>query len=371
MKTIIISLVILMTGSWVRAQRVDPGGSNAPANVQSIDSLVRGLHQTEGFDGNVLVADKGKIVYQKSVGPALTENSLFNLASVSNVFTAVAVMQLVEQGQLDLSTNIYQFFPNLPYKDVTIWHLLTHTSGLEDYPAEPVRNILAKESPTNADIEEAYAFAHPKARFYPDSNWRYSNTNYPLLAMIVEKLSGEPFPRYVWEHLFCPSGMRHSFVLRKNVPKRLRKNIVTPRDSSMENVYGGGEVFSTTGDLFKFFTALRRGRLLKRATMTQMYQVAPLLTSADYEAGNAHSDYASGYGLGWIVAKDVSRGRVVWLGGAGPGTLTFFMQNIAKGRCVVVLNNNGYRGAFHLGGNLMNILAEKPYLKYQMMTTTE
>lgn len=386
MKTMTFAVMfILATAGWARALCMTPGRCVAAVDtprVQSIDSLLRKLHDDAGFDGNVLVADGGKVIYQKSFGPALTENSLFGLASVSKIFTAVAIMQLAEQGQLNLSTSIYQYFPNLPYKDITVWHLLTHTSGLEDYLADPVRSALKTDNPSNADVEEAYAFTHPKTRFYPDSDWSYSNTNYLLLAMIVEKVSGESFPHYVRNHIFDPAGMSHSFVLKKNIPKRFQKDIVTPLYypdyfalrpmsvdsipftrmyySLVENIYGDGEVFSTAGDLFRFFRALKDGRLLQEETLRQMYTPTAIIGSNDYEAGNANPDYASWYGIGWIVARDISNGRVVWHSGANPGTLTFFMQNVRNGRCVVVLNNNWYRGSFHLGGSLMNILADKP-----------
>jgi CubicO group peptidase (beta-lactamase class C family) len=387
MKTIIISLVIFMTGSWAYAQKTGPlrtaaAGDNAPGEVHTIDSLVQQLHTTGGFDGSILVADKGKVVYRKSFGPALTDNSLFNLASVSKLFTAVAVMQLVENGQLALSANIYQFFPDLPYKDVTVWNLLSQTSGLEDYLTEPVKDALTQDNPSNPDVEQAFAFTHPKARFYPDSSWSYSNTNYLLLAMIVEKVSGESFPLYVHDHLFFPSGMTHSFVLRKNVPKRFRKDIVTPLYypdyfalrpvsvdsipftkmyySLIDNIYGDGGVFCTAGDLFKFFTALQRGRLLEKETLWQMYMPVPTFSNENYEAGNANPDYASGYGLGWIAARNVSNGKVVWNSGSNPGMLTFYMQNVSRNRCVVVLNNNWYKGTFNLGGSIMNILGGRP-----------
>ena len=350
--------------------------------VSSIDSLVRRVQEDQGFEGNVLVADHGRIVYEKSIGAGLSANSVFDLASVSKAFTAVAIMQLVEAGKLSLADNIYQFFPNLPYKGVNVWHLLTHTSGLEDYLAGSVRTVAGLDKPTDAETEDAYGFVHPPLRFYPDSNWSYSNTNYLLLAMIVEKVSGETFPDYVQAHIFDPAGMIHSYVLRKNVPRYTESGVVVPRYypdyfalrpvrvdsipfarryySLIDNTYGDGGIFSTAGDLFKFFRALQKGVLLEPIAMKQMYSEAPLLNFADYEAGNAGSNYSSEYGMGWLVATDHSHGKIVWHSGSNPGTLTFFMQNVTRDQCVIVLNDNWYKGTYHLGGSIMSILDGRP-----------
>jgi CubicO group peptidase (beta-lactamase class C family) len=360
----------------------------AQYKFENIDSLINSLHLEQGFDGNILIADKGEIVYEKSFGFAnderkipLTENSIFNLASVSKVFTAVATMKLIEEGKLTLTDSLQRYFPDMSYPGITIYNLLTHTSGLQDFQADPVREQLGKNA-TNQDIETAYTKVHLKTRFTPDSNWGYSNTNYLLLAMIIEKVSGMSYPDFISKSIFIPSGMDHSFVLMRNAPPALRDQLasiyyypdflsIRPSNvdsiaftkmyySIMGNEYGDRGVFSTTKDLFRFHNALQTGKILKKPTLNKMYMRTLLSGGKDYEAGNANPDFASNYGLGWIVVKDSSIGKIVWHSGSDPGTLTFYMRNITRDQCVVVLNNKWYRGTYHLGGSLMNLINGRP-----------
>lgn len=358
------------------------------SKLAAIDSLLTTLNLEEGFDGNVLIADKGHIIYERSLGYAnaetkthLTINTIFNLASVSKIFTAVATMKLVEQGKLKLTDDIQQYFPDLPYQKITIYNLLTHTSGIEDYFADPVRNVLGKKA-SNTEIEKKYAAVHLNIKFLPDSNWSYSNTNFLFLALIIEKVSGMTYPDFVQKYIFIPAKMYQSFVLEENAPPALKEKItslyyfadylsVHPVNvdsipftkmyySIVGGSYGDGGIFSTTGDLYKFHEALQKGNILNIKSLNLMYASTKLPNGKDYEAGNANSDYNSNYGLGWIVAKDSSIGKIVWHSGSNPGTLTFFMRNIDKDQCVIVLNNNWYRGTYHLGGSLMNIINNRP-----------
>jgi CubicO group peptidase (beta-lactamase class C family) len=356
--------------------------------LATIDSLITKLYLEQGFDGNVLIADKGHVIYEKSFGYAnvkgkipLTANSIFNLASVSKVFTSVAIMKLAELGKINLTDDLQQYFPDLPYEHITIYHLLTHTSGLEDFMADPVRNGLTS-SPSNGDIEKTYGIVHLPLKFPPGSNWSYSNTNFLLLALIIEKASGMSYPEFIKQYIFHVAKMEHSFVLLKNAAPKLR-NLVADiyyypdfltahpvivdsipmakmQYALIENSYGDGGIFSTTADLFRFQQALLQGKILSVKSQQIMYSPVMLPNGKTYQAGNANPDYNSNYGLGWIVAKDSTTGKIAWHSGADPGLLTFFMQNITKDQCVVVLNNNWYRGTYHLGGTLMNILNNKP-----------
>jgi tetratricopeptide (TPR) repeat protein len=130
--------------------------------------------------------------------------------------------------------------------------------------------------------------------------------------------------------------------------------------SIVGNSYGDGGVYSTTGDLFRFHLALESGKILNSNSLKLMYSPAKLPNGKDYEAGNANQDYNSNYGLGWILAKDSTIGKIGWHTGSNPGTLTFFMRNITRDQCVIILNNNWFRGTYHLGGSLMNIINDRP-----------
>ena len=376
-KLLIIAPALLMTALNVYSQ----------SKIHRIDSLLTSLHEKQGFDGNILVTQKGKILYQKSFGyavaetsEALTNESIFSLASVSKMFTGIALMKLVELGKLKLTDDLQLYLPDLPYEHITIYNLLTHTSGLEEYFAPPVRNKLGPE-PTNPDIEKAYVQAQLKTKFPPGTNWSYCNTNFMLLALIIEKASGIPYPEFLKRYIFEPAGMKHGFVLAKNAPVHLRKQIaaiynypdflsvhainvdsIAPARkyySIIRNSYGDGSVFSTTGDLFQLHQALERGKILSKNSQQIVYSPVTLPDGKEYESGNANPDYGSGYGLGCQIAKDSSIGKIIWHTGSNPGILTFFMRNITRDQCVIILNNNWYRGTFHLGGSIMNILNDR------------
>jgi CubicO group peptidase (beta-lactamase class C family) len=369
-KNSLVWIAVIATATRLSAQQ--------PA--QRMDSLVNAVRGREAFDGTILVTEKGRVVYEHSFG--LPNNGyVFNLASVSKMFTAVAILQLVGQGKLQLSEDIRRYFPELSYNGVTINNLLNHTSGLVDYMADPVRNRLSG-SPDNAAVLAAYAAAALKPQFPPGSNWRYSNTNFLLLALIVEKVSGLSYPAYLQRHIFRPARMRQSFVLAKNVPESLKSQLapvyyypdllsIRPvlvdslpfakaQYQLIANTCGDGGVFSTVEDLSRFHQALLKGKLLDKKLQCLMYSMVTLPEGKNYEAGNANPDYMGGYGLGCIVARDSSYGKVVWHSGADPGLLTFFMRNLDRDQCVIVLNNNWYRGSYHLGGSLMNMLNGRP-----------
>lgn len=362
---------------------------------KTVDSLLTKLHLEEGFDGNVMVTEKGHVLYQKSFGYAvaesnelLTDKTIFSLASVSKMFTGVAAIKLVEQGKLRLDEDLQKYFPDLLYEHITIYNLLTHTSGLEEYFAPSVRNALG-DKPTNTEIEKIYSKAHLKEKFPPDSNWSYSNTNFMLLALIIEKASGMSYPSFLKQYIFKPAKMGSSFVLKKNAPASKKNDIaaiynypsflsVNPINvdsitaakkyyAIIENSYGDGSIFSTIGDLFRFHEALIRGKILNAKSQQLLYAPVILPNGKSYEAGNANADYSSGYGLGCQVSRDTSLGKIIWHTGSNPGTLTFFMRNITRDQCVIILNNNWYRGTFHLGGSIMNIINGR---KLQLMASS-
>ena len=156
------------------------------------------------FNGNVLVAENGKVVFQKSYGYAdfdskrlLNDSSVFELASISKQFTATAILLLKDKNKLKLTDSLTQYFPELPYKGITLYHMLTHTSGLPDYEEAMNNKWDRRKIAFNADMIAFLAREKPPLVFTPGSRWEYSNTAYALLASIVEKVSGLTFSAYL------------------------------------------------------------------------------------------------------------------------------------------------------------------------------
>ena len=175
-----------------------------------IDSFMQNLHKKAGFNGNVLVAKKGKILYQNSFGWAdyllkdsLQIDSQFELASVSKPMTAIAMLQLVEQGKVSLADSVERFYPDFPYKGITIKQLLSHRSGLPNYVyfAETVWPD-RKKGMTNQDAMSLLIQHHPGRYGAPDGRFHYNNSNFMVLASIVEKVTGKDFAVYMKENVF-------------------------------------------------------------------------------------------------------------------------------------------------------------------------
>lgn len=341
---------------------------SAQSPVQQIDSILNQLHNEEDFNGNVLISEKGKIIYEKSFGYAnyenktpLTKDSIFLIGSVSKTFTATAILKLKEQGKLNLDDNILKFLPDLPYKDITIRHLLTHMSGLPEYQSPEVIKEIEGKGVNNAELEKVFAGLNLKQEFPAGSKWEYSNTNYIFLALIVEKASSISYPQFLQKYIFEPAGMKMSFVLKGNVPAQYAKNIVDGyRQMSyvsltgvnvnnlsggrsfyltVSNLYGAGGIYSTAGDLNKFHRALQSGKILKKQTLAEMYNPAKSTNGKDYETFR-NSNYLSAYGLGWFVARDESTGKIVYHSGGSVGYASYFLWNTAKDQCVIILTNN-------------------------------
>ena len=172
-----------------------------------------------GVNGNVLIAESGKIIYQRSFGWAdeknklpNSDNSKFDIASITKTFTSTAILQLRDRGKLDLDAPVAKYFPDFPFPEITVRHLLSHTSGLPDNQVfeEPAREAPDKTF-INADIIAALKKWKRPLPFKPGEGWSYSNPGYSLLALLVEKLSGLRFEDYVRRYIFEPANMNDSY----------------------------------------------------------------------------------------------------------------------------------------------------------------
>jgi len=189
--------------------------NNAPAEIES---LMRQLHARGQFNGSVLVAQQGKILYRGSFGLADESSArMFNpdtascLASLSKPFTALAIMMLAEKHQLNYEDRITKYFPELPVQlgEATIRQLLNHTSGIPDYSSD-----LDVDHPGITTIEVLNTLRTVnKPIFPPGQKYAYSNTGYVLLGLMVEKISGKPLPAYLQDRIFAPLGMKTTFAL--------------------------------------------------------------------------------------------------------------------------------------------------------------
>ncbi|SHH47930.1 serine hydrolase domain-containing protein [Winogradskyella jejuensis] len=321
-----------------------------------LDSLFTALHAKKQFNGNVLVADKGEVIFKKSYGIAneetqqkINNETIFELASVSKQFTAMGIVTLQKAGKLDYDDKISKYIPELDfYGDVTIRHLLNHTGGLPDYMGLFEKKWDKSKFATNQDIINIFATQKPKANFKPNRKFEYSNTGYALLASIIEKVSGKSFSEHLASTIFKPLSMNNTFVYRSRYESRDIDNIalgyiadnsgnkVRPEHFGnqipfyyLDGIVGDGMVNSTLDDLLKWDRALYTDQLVNADDK------AVIFSEAETKDGKG-----SGYGFGWGVGASEKYGRIANHSGSWAGNLTFIERQLDNDKTFIILQNN-------------------------------
>lgn len=308
-----------------------------------IDTFFSSRHKKGVFNGVVLFAENGRVVYEKAFGYAdfrkkeeLKTNSVFQLASVSKQFTAAAVMLLKERGKLAYSDSIRKFFPHFPYENITIRQLLTHNSGLPNYMYFADEYWQDKEIPmSNLDVIRLIESYKPEPYCKPGLVYNYSNTGYSILAAIVEKVSGMPFHEFMRKEIFQPLGMNNTFVYSYSSTPQV-KNIAVgydggrrPVDFNYQNgVVGDKGVYSTVEDMLRWDQALYKGYIVGRSSLTEAFTPAYRTLRDDHN-----------YGYGWrIITKEDNR-KIVYHGGWWKGYRSYFVRSLDDQRTIIVLIN--------------------------------
>ncbi len=335
-----------------------------------MENLARALQEKDGFNGAWLYAEKGEIVSKGAMGfrdPGdtlpITEDTIFQLASVSKTFTGAATLLVMRQGKLGLNDRITKYFPELTaYEGVTIRHLLNHTSGIPDYfdDADWFIRIWQEEQriPGNDEIVRFLRETKAKPYFAPGEGLHYSNTGYNLLALLVERLSGVPYEEFLQRNIFEPAGMtatRCCHIRRDGVPfenyaqatvfenGRWVADVDSEEDgdvAAFDGLNGDDYVYTTIFDMLKWDRALREGKVLTLEEQQLAYTPGKLNSGEDavYD-----EEEGLGYGLGWAVGQEEALGLVVSHSGGMPGVATWFERFIDADRVLVILSNRDYR----------------------------
>ena len=329
-----------------------------PKNADKrIDAFMQNLHAHNGFNGNVLVAKKGKILYENAFGWAdyikrdsLRLSSQFELASVSKTMTGTAILMLMERGKLRLDQNVKDFFPNFPYDGITIKLLLTHRSGMMNY-VYFTDDIYRKEHRdqrkglTNAQEMDMIAQYKPAPFNKPDARFLYNNSNYMVLGSIIEKVSGMPYAQFMKENVFKPADMVHTAVYSKAVYDKIPADVVGHDRNSwrysvaqnfLDGPVGDKGIYSTVADLYLFDQAMREGRLLKQATRDSAYKDRNPMLRGHFN-----------YGYGWRIFE-ASGQKVVYHTGWWHGFRHIFLRDLTNDATIVLLGNMVNGSLLHL-----------------------
>ena len=347
---------------------------------QKLQQFMAGQHDYFRFNGNVMVIKKGIVAYEQSFGYAdydskrpLNDSSVFEMASVSKQFTALGVVICKERGLLSYSDNIKKFFPGLPYDNITVRNLLTHTSGLPSYEDQFEKNWDHKKIAFNKDVVVMLGKLHDTLYFSPGTKWKYSNTGYALLASIIEKVSGMSYNDFMAKNIFQPLGMSHTFIYNSRrstgkIPANYAlgfvysdslKNYVLPdKLSSYDYVYyldgivGDGCVNTTTGDIVKWDQALYGNKLVGKASLDEM--LSPLVQMSPGDPNNF-------YGFGVFIQPKSNNGKIVSHTGGWPGYATDITRMVDSNETIILFSNNGTSPGVLVAG-IESILAGEPLL---------
>jgi CubicO group peptidase (beta-lactamase class C family) len=325
--------------------------------LKLINDFVIAKQKYHHFNGNVLVAEKGRVIYQKSAGYAdsktkqlLTDGSVFELASLTKQFTAAAVMLCKEKGWLSLDDSLSKYIPELPYEGITIRQMLTHTSGLPEQNELMYKVWDADTAATNRDLIEQLIKHKPEASFKAGENFKYSNTNYALLASIVEKVSRQTFRNFMARNFFELLGMKNTRVISwgsenyRTIPHHTLSYIFDPETQQyrlpeempqwkkalpLNGIVGSRGVNTTALDLLKWQDSLNTAKILSRQSLGEMQ--SPQIK------GSVDGSDAYGYGL---AIKSIYGDTKIFHNGGWNGYWNSLQHFATSDRTVIVLSNN-------------------------------
>lgn len=330
--------------------------SSAQSKSAVFDTLLHTLAARGQFNGSVLVAERGRVIYENAFGEADFKNHIAftpatpcYLASLAKQFTAMAVMILEEQHKLSYLDPLSQYFPDFPAyaRKVTISHLLNHTSGMPDY----ARLGLERPGLTNNDVLAALLH-QDSLDFQPGEKYRYSNSGYVLLAMIVEKVSGQKYGAFLKRYIFDPLGMNHTFVRdesHREISGAARGYSRFGDDDDYDLLtHGEGGIYSSVDDLFKWDQALYTEKLVGSRTLSEAF-AKPTLNDGS----------ASNYGFGWAIAE--YNGETIFAHAGRYGGFNTYIKRFPRERnTIIFLTNHDFKDMGTIGNALIGILYNTP-----------
>ena len=340
---------------WVTLSAFKTAAQTMP---QEIDELLKAYNNQGSFNGAALVAQKGKILFQGGYGHKNASantfndsNTVFQIGSITKQFTSAIILQLQEQHKLSVEDKLSKYIPKYPNgSNITIENLLNHTSGIHNYNDEAFMERYAGR-PINIDsLIGLFRNVPPDCK--PGEKFHYSNSNYILLGVIIEKITGKSYYCVIRENIFQPLGLNHSgfdFASLKSPDKATGFAKLTPKikkpspivDSSV--MYAAGSIYSTIGDLYKWDRALYTDNILHDSSLQK-----------------AFTPFKNNYGYGWLIDSAYGKKAVLHEG----GTLGFasFIGHIPEdSTCIILLDNKQSNGLLKIAEDINAILNKQPY----------
>jgi CubicO group peptidase (beta-lactamase class C family) len=347
---VLLAIAIIGVGTLARPQ----------ARGSAIDKLMTTLHERGQFNGAILVAEHGDVLYRRGfgkadiqTGAAFTPDTVSDIGSVTKQFTAMAIMMLAERRRLSyddlISKSIPEFSGASHLGRITVRELLTHTSGIPDYgdlgiddsglnPSSLIAALLKKDGEISA----------------PGRKYRYSNPGYALLAIVIQRVSGQQFSKFLAQGIFLPCGMGSTFVYDDRAVKHSGMAVGYDTfgqvdDGGPTSTPGDGGIYSTVDDLFKWDQTLNTEKLVTRATLDEAFIPAKVVEGK------------TTYGFGWNVGLDGTN-RYVWHTGSHAGFRAFIERRLNQQLTVIMLTNMGNSKRQEINSAIQNILGGEAYV---------
>jgi len=340
--------------------------TKSPAKKATVDSLTSDLTPEEiriyhdeieayynknlkskGFNGSILVAKDGVILFEDYHGyvdvphkkDSINANTPFHIASMSKTLTGTTVLRLWEQGRISLYDTVQKYLPGFPYHGITIKTLLDHRSGLPNYLYFLDKRWDSRKKATNQDVFNFMIQYLPPISNLPDRHFQYCNTNYVLLAMIIEKVTGIAYPQYMQDSVFKPLGMNSTFVFTpadtlNYVPTYSAGNRIYRMDQT-DCTFGDKNIYSTVRDIFAWDKALYEHRFVSQATLDSAF------TPTSNERHSMHN-----YGMGWRLYFDKGD-SIIYHNGKWHGSNTSFTRLVQHKATIIVLGNRANGNIYH------------------------
>jgi len=326
----------------------DIGTISASQKAIELEKRFSGLNKKGIFNGTVLYAEHGNVVYKGAFGyenlrrkDTMNLDGSFQLASVSKMFTATAIMILEERRKLSYDDDITRFIPEFPYDGITIRQLLNHRSGLSRYMSLADKYWDINTPINNEDVVGLFVKNQPSPYFKPDDGFHYCNTNYALLASVVERITQKYFDEFVKEQIFDPLEMNHSFVYNLRGDTAIYSEVpvgvpgyryrgwrpVKVGDYYLNGVMGDKGVYSTVEDLFRFNLSLDNETLVSRETLELAFSPG----SPKYYRRKDN------YGFGWRIRQEMD--STAYHFGWWKGFRTYFIRDMKNERTLIALTN--------------------------------
>jgi CubicO group peptidase (beta-lactamase class C family) len=337
----------------------------------------------KGFSGQILIAKNGEVIFEDYKGfsnysdkTAIIPETPIHLASISKTFTGMAALKLWEEDKLDLKAPVTKYISNFPYTSVTIEQLLSHRSGLPDYTyfMEPnkyktvkVKNkrgrwvkklkLIKAETPfrqglyNNQDVLDYMVTKRPAPAAMPNRVFKYCNTNFVVLALIIEKITGQDFPTYMAETIFKPLKMENTYVFSaKSIDKytpSYNARMVPYKIEKYDCIYGDKNIYSTARDMYLWDKALTEGTYVKQSTLEMAYQPQSPINK-----------YYHNYGLGWRILAKPNEERLVYHNGWWHGNNTVFTRLIGESATIIILGNR-FNKSIYKGKEIASVFTGK------------